>query len=138
LIPLKTQNPFAIPSITVLIYQPDAYTPKALKTSRLNPRISSQDYVGTVAEKGEQVFNDFDCLVVVYLSHGTNLLNKDAIIGIDENSVDIDKLIKPFKSCQPLAGKPKVFIFQVWTEELLRQSNFSEKSKVSLLTIKSE
>jgi Caspase domain len=59
------------------------------------------------------VFDEYDCLVIVCLTHGTSVSNKDVLFGSDGRTVEIDDIIEPFKSCEALAGKPKVFIFQV-------------------------
>jgi hypothetical protein len=67
----------------------------------------------TVAEQDNEVFDKYDCVIIVCLTHGTSKSNKDVLIGSDGCKVEIDQLIEPFKSCAALAGKPKVFIFQV-------------------------
>jgi len=51
---------------------------------------------------------DCDCIAVAVLTHGDD----GQLYGID-NIVAIDNFIGPIKKCASLAGKPKIFIFQV-------------------------
>ena len=54
-----------------------------------------------------------DCIAVAILSHGdTNEKGKDVVWGYDAE-VEIDQLVKPFKTSRTLIGKPKLFFFQV-------------------------
>lgn len=49
-----------------------------------------------------------DCFGVAVLSHGDD----SVLFGID-GTVLVDNFIAPIKGCPSLAGKPKIFIFQV-------------------------
>ena len=50
------------------------------------------------------------CLVVAILSHG----NREGILGVDGNSVSVEKITSYFvpSECKKLANKPKIFILQ--------------------------
>jgi len=50
-----------------------------------------------------------DCFAVAVLSHGDD---KGILYGTD-STIAIENLIQPIKMCRSLAGKPKIFIFQV-------------------------
>jgi len=51
---------------------------------------------------------DRDCFAVAVLSHGD-----DGILYGTDKIITIDNFLKPIKDCSTLAGKPKIFIFQV-------------------------
>ena len=61
--------------------------------------------------------SDNDCFVCCVLSHG----EEGVIYGIDQ-SVEIDHLISPFKSCRSLFGKPKLFFIQACRGTKLMES----------------
>jgi len=59
---------------------------------------------------GAELHSNRDCFGLAVLSHGeAGLLH-----GVDE-SISITNLIAPIKNCGSLAGKPKLFFFQVLT-----------------------
>ena len=49
-----------------------------------------------------------DCFAVAVLTHGDD----SVLYGVDK-TITIDNFIAPIKACPSLAGKPKIFIFQV-------------------------
>jgi len=54
-----------------------------------------------------------DCFAVAVLTHGdVNESGKDVLYGTDA-LIPAEKLIEHIKLCPSLAGKPKIFIFQV-------------------------
>ena len=62
----------------------------------------------------KQDYTDCDCLAVAVLTHG----EEEVLIGSDGNSIAIKNFVDPIKddhsrACKTLAGKPKIFIFQV-------------------------
>ena len=57
---------------------------------------------------------DCDSFGVAVLTHGDNSI----LYGVD-NIIEVDKFLAPIKSCPTLAGKPKIFIFQVGMHSLL-------------------
>lgn len=58
--------------------------------------------------------SDNDCFMCFILSHG----EQDVVYGTD-TLVTYDRLVKPFKRCRSLYGKPKIFIIQACRGELL-------------------
>jgi len=56
----------------------------------------------------EENHADCDCFAVAVLTHGDYGL----LYGVDE-SITVDSFIEPIKHCSTLAGKPKIFVFQV-------------------------
>ena len=57
---------------------------------------------------GAENHSDCDCFGVAVLSHG----DEGLLYGID-NQISIENMIAPIKNCQSLAGKPKLFFFEV-------------------------
>ena len=57
---------------------------------------------------GSENHTDCDCFAVAVLTHGDD----GQLYGTD-GIVDINNFLDPIKNCQSLAGKPKIFIFQV-------------------------
>ncbi|NXT07307.1 CASP8 protein, partial [Prunella fulvescens] len=64
----------------------------------------------TVHEYSKKDHRNMDCFVCFIFSHG----EKDKVKGVDDECVNIDKLVSCFTgtNCPSLAGKPKVFIIQ--------------------------
>ncbi|NWT65659.1 CASP8 protein, partial [Prunella himalayana] len=64
----------------------------------------------TVHEYSKKDHRNMDCFVCFIFSHG----EKDKIKGVDDECVNIDRLVSCFTgtNCPSLAGKPKVFIIQ--------------------------
>jgi len=62
---------------------------------------------GLMIAEGKRDHKDEDCVGVAILSHG----DQGILYGID-GTIEIDKLVEPFKMCPSLAGKPKLFFFQ--------------------------
>jgi len=60
-----------------------------------------------MVDESKKDHKDCDCVGVAVLSHG----DQGVLYGID-HTIEIDKLIEPFKLCPSLAGKPKLFFFQ--------------------------
>ena len=58
--------------------------------------------------------SNHDCFAVAVLSHGDNGI----LYGVD-TTIAIENLIQPIKMCRSLAGKPKIFIFQVGAVRVL-------------------
>jgi len=56
-----------------------------------------------------------DCFAVAVLSHGDD---QGILYGTD-TTIAVENLIQPIKMCRSLAGKPKIFIFQVDTVYVL-------------------
>ena len=52
---------------------------------------------------------DRDCFAMAVLTHGDD---RGILYGTD-TVITVDSLLKPIKDCSTLAGKPKIFIFQV-------------------------
>ena len=57
---------------------------------------------------GSEDHTDADCFGAAFLSHG----DEGVIFGVD-GVISIDALLAPIKKCKSLAGKPKLFFFQV-------------------------
>ncbi|XP_057298826.1 caspase-3-like isoform X4 [Hydractinia symbiolongicarpus] len=55
-------------------------------------------------------FTNYSAFFLVVLSHGT----KDGVLGVDEEAVSIESMLKYFNAnlCPTLANKPKIFIIQ--------------------------
>ena len=60
-----------------------------------------------VAESGKD-HGDCDCFGVAVLTHG----KEGKLFGKDE-LISIESFVDPIKNCKSLAGKPKLFFFQV-------------------------
>ena len=72
--------------------------------------LTAVDLIHKLSKIAVQEHNDYDCFVLVVMSHG----HKGCVYGIDENPVlfeEIRKLFKP-KVCPSLENKPKIFFFQ--------------------------
>jgi hypothetical protein len=55
-------------------------------------------------------FSQYSCLAIVIMSHGDT---SGKIFGVDNESVNLDKdIIGPFKNCEGLQYKPKLFFVQ--------------------------
>ncbi|KAL5013311.1 hypothetical protein ScPMuIL_007581 [Solemya velum] len=56
--------------------------------------------------------SDFDCFILVYMSHGLN----EGVCSSDGKIMDIADIMAYFdgKKCPSLAGKPKIFLFRVF------------------------
>jgi hypothetical protein len=54
--------------------------------------------------------NECDCFAAAILSHGDG---DNQIYGVDGKTVGINRLTDPIKDCLALAGKPKIFFFEV-------------------------
>ena len=52
--------------------------------------------------------SDCDCFAVAVLTHGD-----DGVLYGTDATVSIENFLAPIKNCKSLAGKPKIFIFQV-------------------------
>ena len=57
----------------------------------------------------EEDHRNRDCFAVAVLTHGDD---DGVLYGVDD-TISIDNFISPIKTCASLAGKPKIFIFQV-------------------------
>jgi len=62
-----------------------------------------------VAVVAKEDHSNRDCLMVAVLSHGDD----GVLFGIDK-IISIENLVAPIKGCKSLAGKPKIFLFQVF------------------------
>ena len=69
---------------------------KASKMEKLFNTISETD------------FSSYDAFICFISSHG----NFEGICGTDGKAIPRDKILKPFKNCTSLEGKPKLFFFQ--------------------------
>ena len=61
-----------------------------------------------VVSVGREDHSNRDCFAVAVLTHGDD----GVLFGVDA-TIDIQSFVAPIKRCQSLAGKPKIFIFQV-------------------------
>lgn len=68
---------------------------------------TASEMLQLMAAVAKEDHRDCDCFAVAVLSHGDD----GKLYGTD-GIVDINNFIDPIKSCQSLAGKPKIFIFQ--------------------------
>ena len=68
---------------------------------------------------------DADCFACVILSHGEN----GVVYGVDKE-IEMDELIKPFKTNSSLAGKPKLFIIQACRGTKLMDSIDTDPYKI--------
>ena len=66
-------------------------------------------YLFVVVKEGH---SDHDCFAVAVLTHGDTEDGQDVLYGTDR-TIPIESFVAPIKSSQSLAGKPKIFIFQV-------------------------
>lgn len=59
---------------------------------------------------GKLDHSNYDCFVFIVLSHGV-----DGLIYGTDSTVSVETLTRPFRGdrCRSLAGKPKLFFFQV-------------------------
>jgi hypothetical protein len=65
------------------------------------------DMLGLMEDAANKDHSDSDCFGALLMSHGED----GEICGTDDN-IAIEDLIKPFKNCPSLLGKPKLFFFQ--------------------------
>ncbi|ESO82533.1 hypothetical protein LOTGIDRAFT_134425 [Lottia gigantea] len=71
---------------------------------------TAQEIVDIVQEYTDMDHTNYDCFVMVILSHGSH----GNVYGVDGKEVDISKIVFSFDSiyCQSLHGKPKLFFIQ--------------------------
>ena len=64
-----------------------------------------KDLFETICSQRAFDFSSNDAFICFISSHG----NKDGICGTDKKAIPEDKILKPFKDCASLKGKPKLF-----------------------------
>ena len=66
---------------------------------------------GVAQEYGRKNHDKFVAFVLIVMSHGDE---KDCILGVDNDSISVRKLMKEFQAerCPSLKGKPKILIIQ--------------------------
>ena len=62
-----------------------------------------------MSEYANKNYNECDCFVGVFLSHGCRINEKQHIMGTDENT-SLEDLIEMFKYTDSLRDKPKIFL----------------------------
>jgi len=75
---------------------------------QLHNNQTTQQMLRLMQDAAGQDHSNCDCIGVAVLSHG----DQGIAYGVDA-IIEIDRLIQPLKYCKSLAGKPKLFFFQM-------------------------
>ena len=83
-------------------------------------------------EYADKDFSKYDCFICVLMSHGGE---SHIIYGTDDIPNSINSLIKPFKDCKTMRGKPKLFIVQACrgNDDEIRSKQELNNSNVNLM-----
>lgn len=75
--------------------------------------MAASEMFSCLEEFSQQDFSNVDSMIVIILSHGGQLNNKDFIYGSDHDIIDKSDICDIFnnKNCTQLQNKPKVFFF---------------------------
>ena len=78
------------------------------QTSMKTKNLKACEMYDLCSEMALRNFSRYDAFVCFILSHGS----EGGIYGVDDKTITVDDIVTNFKTCETLAGKPKLFFIQ--------------------------